>query len=371
MASQSSSDTSSQESKLSEISSPASFDEDVGTYDEFQENLTPSLDGRSGAGPKAKVGHRRKRKIDKYIYVNGGEGDQFQSWIYTILIAVVAAFVGAYIISAALPNEPESVPEPHFTDFLQKDVNLNTYAKGTDPRKTLKKPNQKIDWRQHFDELEFLLPQGQIKIMSDADIKYKEGEGLFVVVAGFVFDVSEAPNMYGKDAGYHGFVGRDGTRAFVTGKFDDEGLTPNLEGLTPTDYKGISDWINFYLNHEVYKFVGLHKGWYFDDKGLKTKHMIELEKALTRADELDAAMAEDEKLFPGCNMEWTAEKGSHVWCSKNSGGINRDWAGLPRNFVDGDKPSRCVCTHPNFLADPRIKLFDGCNPKSEFCNLKN
>jgi len=123
-----------------------------------------------------------------------------------------------------------------------------------------------------------------MKMLTDADIKYEDGRKLFVVVAGHVFDVSGAAAMYGKDSGYHGFVGmniisdylfslalllfvilkqflfhllgQDGTRAFVTGKFDKEGLVPDLSGLTPEEHKGVSNWINFYLNHETYKFVG-------------------------------------------------------------------------------------------------------------------
>lgn len=52
--------------------------------------------------------------------------------------------------------------------------------------------------------------------------------------------------------------GRDGTLAFHTGKFDDEGFTSDLGEIEPELAKAISGWINFYLNHDTYKFVGKH-----------------------------------------------------------------------------------------------------------------
>ena len=50
------------------------------------------------------------------------------------------------------------------------------------------------------------------------------------------------------------FSGRDASRAFVTGQFDEEGLTDDIEGLSTQDYLGLDEWLNFYKSD--YKFVG-------------------------------------------------------------------------------------------------------------------
>ena len=51
-------------------------------------------------------------------------------------------------------------------------------------------------------------------------------------------------------------LGKDGTRAFVSGKFNDEGLTDNIEGLSPQDALGLEDWVQFYT--KTYKYIGIY-----------------------------------------------------------------------------------------------------------------
>jgi hypothetical protein len=69
--------------------------------------------------------------------------------------------------------------------------------------------------------------------------------------------VSHQTSYYGPGSGYHAFVGRDATRAFVTGCFQGAGLTHDLRGLTAKQMKSIDEWLDFYLTHKTYRFIGL------------------------------------------------------------------------------------------------------------------
>ena len=70
-----------------------------------------------------------------------------------------------------------------------------------------------------------------------------------------------------------------------------------------------------------------------------------------------------------------------------SGGVNREWAGVPRQyFQPGKKDPRCACVkdtgppsgakkgakHNNRgdLDNPLMKLYEGCDPKSFECRFK-
>ena len=68
---------------------------------------------------------------------------------------------------------------------------------------------------------------------------------------GQVFDVSKAPQFYGPEGGYGFFAGRDASRAFVTGDFDEEGLIDDVAGLSSSDYIGLDEWIGLctYSSH--------------------------------------------------------------------------------------------------------------------------
>lgn len=51
------------------------------------------------------------------------------------------------------------------------------------------------------------------------------------------------------------FVGRDASRAFVSGDFSEAGLIDDVMGLSPEDIKSIQDWAQFY--HKEYTFKGM------------------------------------------------------------------------------------------------------------------
>ena len=48
---------------------------------------------------------------------------------------------------------------------------------------------------------------------------------------------------------------KDGTRAFMTGEFNEDGLIDDVEGLTYTELLELEDWIKFYDKSYVYKGI--------------------------------------------------------------------------------------------------------------------
>ena len=51
--------------------------------------------------------------------------------------------------------------------------------------------------------------------------------------------MSKGSSYYGPGGGYAFFSGKDGSRAFVTGQFDEEGLVEDVAGLKSADYLGL------------------------------------------------------------------------------------------------------------------------------------
>uniref|UniRef100_A0A7I4C991 Cytochrome b5 heme-binding domain-containing protein n=1 Tax=Physcomitrium patens TaxID=3218 RepID=A0A7I4C991_PHYPA len=85
------------------------------------------------------------------------------------------------------------------------------------------------------------------RIWTSAELEKYNGTNnkppVLLSVLGNVFDVSKGWKHYGPGGSYHHFVGRDASRAFVSGNFTDDGLTDSLEGLTPSELLGKASWI--------------------------------------------------------------------------------------------------------------------------------
>lgn len=77
---------------------------------------------------------------------------------------------------------------------------------------------------------------------------------IWLAMLGRVYDVDKGVDYYGPEGGYNFFAGRDGSRAFVTGEFNDEGLTDDLEGFSPLQIGEIDGWVKFY--DKEYTYVG-------------------------------------------------------------------------------------------------------------------
>jgi len=81
---------------------------------------------------------------------------------------------------------------------------------------------------------------------------------IYLAVKGQVFDVTAGGKHYGVGGGYHGFAGRDASRAFLDLCFTAECLetADKLEDLSVEQMKEIDNWVSFYSKDPKYKFVG-------------------------------------------------------------------------------------------------------------------
>ncbi|XP_060078414.1 neuferricin-like [Ylistrum balloti] len=219
--------------------------------------------------------------------------------------------------------------------------------------------------------------------------KYRGEDGgiVYLAVLGEVFDVSKGRKHYGPGGGYEFFSGRDGSRAYVSGDFTEAGLIDDITGLSLTDIRGLGDWVKFY--RKDYKYVGKVVGNFYDEAGTPTAAYHGYQKQLAAAENENALTAADYKRFPPCNSESAQGKGRRLWCSNLSGGIQRDWAGLPREYYrPGAAKPRCACVkdvgppseksniasvdkNNGDLDNPNMKIYTGCDPKSISCSFND
>lgn len=193
---------------------------------------------------------------------------------------------------------------------------------------------------------------------------------LLLAILGKVFDVSKGARFYDAGRQYAFFTGRDGSRAYVTGEFNEAGLIDNLEGLTAQQVSDIYEWIPTY--RKEYRYVGKLAGTFYDNEGKPLPAMKKVKTLLKKAKEDKKKDEEDKKKFPPCNSSWSKEGGSYVWCSNQSGGIARDWVGVPRQRFftagkDGTRDPMCVCVREELLNDPMLRVYAGCDPKATKC----
>ncbi|GFH11385.1 cytochrome b5 heme-binding domain-containing protein, partial [Haematococcus lacustris] len=77
--------------------------------------------------------------------------------------------------------------------------------------------------------------------------------------------------------GYHHFVGKDASRAFVTGDFK-YGLTDDVAGLSPEHCAGLLHWRDFYRNHSTYALKGRVIGRFFNEHGQQLPALKKVER---------------------------------------------------------------------------------------------
>ncbi|CAG0901387.1 unnamed protein product [Darwinula stevensoni] len=207
---------------------------------------------------------------------------------------------------------------------------------------------------------------------------------IYLALLGRIYDVSAGRKHYGPGGSYAFFTGRDGSRAFVTGDFTDAGLTDEVSGLSVQDYRGLDEWSDFY--DREYEYIGKVVGRFYDEKGKKTKYAKQVERWIGEAFSAKEAEDEEKKVMPPCNSEWKQGQRPRVWCSDKSGGISRDWAGVPRRLYNPGGETRCVCVK-NFgppthryagvehsedrgdLDHPQLREYEDCDPASVSCLL--
>lgn len=235
-----------------------------------------------------------------------------------------------------------------------------------------------------WSEPEAASPHG--RLFSKAELsRYSGGKGspgLYLAVLGQVFDVRKGTKHYGPSGSYRFFAGRDASRAFVSGDFTDSGLVDDVTGLSPTEMLSLQDWLIFYKREYIYK--GRLAGTYYDHNGEPTQALIHAEQVTEQGRKLKGESELENKQFPPCNSEWTSTKGGRVWCSTYSGGIERNWVGVPRKlYTAGSKNHRCACVRTDGpalnqpdsahsrgdLDNPALREYPGCHSLSHFCAI--
>ncbi|KAF2355723.1 Cytochrome b5-like heme/steroid binding domain [Trinorchestia longiramus] len=226
------------------------------------------------------------------------------------------------------------------------------------------------------------------RIFTDEELKEYSGKpgskGLYLAFLGKVYDVKKGEKFYGPGGGYEFFAGRDASRAFVTGNFEDAGLTDDIKGLSSQDLLGIKTWSTFYDSD--YPYMGKLAGRYYTATGAETQYKLDVDRWLEEA-RLNKEKDDDAyKIFPPCNTEWNQDRGSRVWCTRKSGGVERSWVGVPRKlYMTGKSKPRCACVkntgeplslegsagaskkgHGD-LNNPNLKEYPGCSPTANEC----
>ncbi|KAI5717634.1 hypothetical protein M8J77_008925 [Diaphorina citri] len=204
--------------------------------------------------------------------------------------------------------------------------------------------------------------------------KYVTEDKLYLVILGHVFDVTKGKNYYKKGETYHCFVGRDGTRAFVSGNFTDEGLTEDIDDISGTEAIELNNWLDFYRTNYVYE--GHLIGRFFNANGSPTRHWHEFQLKLKEAEADSEEVLQEKMKYPPCNVAWSQDEGTRVWCSTKSGGIERDWTGVPRKLYQaGAESFRCACVNLDLSVGSdvingrqgNLEAYENCDPKATSC----
>ena len=53
-----------------------------------------------------------------------------------------------------------------------------------------------------------------------------------------------------------------------------------------------------------------------------------------------------------------------------SGGVTRNWMGVPRQLHLPGENVRCACIQESLLSDPKLKEYPNCKPDSTACKIK-
>ncbi|CDZ96325.1 Putative steroid membrane receptor Hpr6.6/25-Dx [Phaffia rhodozyma] len=79
---------------------------------------------------------------------------------------------------------------------------------------------------------------------------------IYLSISGKVYDVSSSARIYGPGGSYGMLTGKDASRAFVTGCFQNHHLNHDLRGIGPAELKSLTNWEKFFANHKRYVQVG-------------------------------------------------------------------------------------------------------------------
>ncbi|KAJ6637167.1 Neuferricin like [Pseudolycoriella hygida] len=195
-----------------------------------------------------------------------------------------------------------------------------------------------------------------LRLFTKDELSKYDGEdnslGLYLSILGHVYDVQK---------------GRDASVSFISGNFDkiDDNIDDVLS-LEPRDILSLKQWKGFY--DKDYIFKGRLIGRYYDANGQETEYFSRVEEQINIAIENKRKEEMNNYDFPPCNIEWNANTGTKVWCTMQSGGVDRQWAGVPRKYFEAGQTSfRCACVDVSKLGHGSLKEYDGCDSNSSTC----
>jgi len=99
----------------------------------------------------------------------------------------------------------------------------------------------------------------ELKVHNGRALAEDIAPSLWLSILHRVYDVTAGWKFYGPGGKYHGFVGRDATRAFCTGCLLPECLISDTTNLTLDQIREAHRWLEYYELHDKYTFVGVLK----------------------------------------------------------------------------------------------------------------
>lgn len=69
-------------------------------------------------------------------------------------------------------------------------------------------------------------------------------------------------------------------------------------------------WNNFHI-------TGLLKGRYYDSQGRETPYLENFNRKIEQCNEEKEIAKKKNQEYPPCNIAWSEEEGTKVWCTKN------------------------------------------------------
>lgn len=199
-------------------------------------------------------------------------------------------------------------------------------------------------------------------------------DGLYLSILGQIFDVTKGGKHYGPGNQYHTFTGRDASLAFITGEFEED-LTDDISSLSAQQVKALDDWLQFYNTNYIYK--GKLYGRYYNQDGSPTAEFYKVQEKLLAAKKEKLLEEKQKRMFPPCNIEWNPDTGTVFWCTDRSGGIERDWVGVPRMLFETtntQSTSRCACVNLDSMEykenKAMLREYNGCEKYETKCIVK-
>ena len=219
----------------------------------------------------------------------------------------------------------------------------------------------------HPSALDAALAQTESILMTPEELAKYNGRQtsrnpIYIGILGQVFDVTPGKHHYGPDGSYSFFAGRDASRAYVTGKFQDD-LNDDVQDLKPEDFSGLVDWRSFYQNHAKYKYVGKVVGRMYDAQGVSTPLLAMVEMKAAEYDEAQKILKERESsgLFPKtCSFKWHRDTGGRVSCD----------SGYPRRVYDKIKSRELCRCMPDTSVNETVLMYEGCATDATSCGTK-